>query len=106
MIERETAIKRVDGRQIEAPEVRQPFELKVGDVVQIKADGKKAAGEVGVIIGDHLYKYKRAYHIAYTVKLSDKKSVVSSPGRLRFLRREEQEPSADTEPTATSKADI
>ena len=106
MIERETAIRAVDGRQIEAPEKRQPFTLEVGDVVQLKADGKKAAGEIGVIIGSHLYRHKRGFGIAYTVKLSDSKSIQAGAGRLRFLRREEEETTADTEPTATDKANI
>ena len=92
MIEREKAIKSVSNRRIEAPEVRNIFDYQVGDVIQIKADGKRAAGKIGVIIGVRAFKpheklpYGLEYDLAYTIKLSDQEAIEVSAGRMRFLR--------------------
>lgn len=92
MIERETAIKSVSNRRIEAPEARRALDYQIGDIIQIKADGRRAAGQIGVIIGMRAYKpheklpYNLEYDLAYTIKLSDQEAVEVSANRMRFLR--------------------
>ena len=88
MIQRETAMLKAENRDFETPETRQPINLKIGDVVQVRADGKKAAGKIGVIIGSSLYERKRNFYISYTIKLSDTESIQADGSRLRFLRRD------------------
>lgn len=91
-MKRETAIKSTSNRRIEAPECRD-LDYLVGDVVQIKADGKKYAGKMGVIIGIRAVVYDAGNaDLAYTIKLSDKKSVEVSAYRLRFLRHGDEMP--------------
>lgn len=95
MIERETAIKTAANRRIETPETRRILDFAEGDYVQIIGKGI-ATGKVGVIIGIRLITFTKdnGADIAYTVKLSDTKSVEVCGGRLRFLRHSEdkQEP--------------
>ena len=88
MIQREKAIKTAANRRIEAPEISRAWDYNIGDVVQLKADGKKYAGKMGVIIGIRAIVYDETdtADLAYTIKLSDKKSIEVSAYRLRFLR--------------------
>ena len=86
MIEREKAIKSAENRRIEVPEKRCELDYYVGDIVQLKA-GRKYGGKVGVIIGIRLFKYQDGEEdLAYTVKLSDRKSVEVSARRINFIR--------------------
>lgn len=86
MIEREKAIKSAENRRIEVPERRCELDYYVGDIVQLKAGGK-FAGRTGVIIGIRAVDYDDGTEdLAYTIKLSDRKSVEVSAKRLRFLR--------------------
>ena len=96
MIEREKAIKSAANRRIEAPEITRAWDYNVGDVVQIRADGKKYAGKMGVIIGIRAITYDKngTSDLAYTIKLSDKKSVEVSAYRLRFLRHGDEKAAA------------
>lgn len=97
MIKRETAIKSVHNRRVESPETRLILDYSVGDVVQIKADGRKLSGKMGVIIGIRAIQYNESgdFDLAYTVRLSDQKSVEVSAYRLRFLRHGDQVPGSD-----------
>ena len=90
MIERETAIKTAANRRIETPETRRILDFAEGDYVQIIGKGI-ASGKVGVIIGIRLITFTHGADIAYTVKLSDTKSVEVCGGRLRFLRHSNEE---------------
>ena len=97
MMKRETAMKSVSKRQIEAPEKRCELDYYVGDVVQLKA-GKKYGGRLGVIIGIRLFKYQDGIEdLAYTVKLSDSKSVEVSARRINFIRHGDEKAAAPEE---------
>lgn len=83
----EKAIKTAGNRRIETPETRLLLDFTEGDYVQIVGNGE-FAGMTGVIIGTRVFKYDKDDHddLAYTVRLSDKKSIEVSAGRIRFLR--------------------
>lgn len=93
MRNKETAIKTAENRRIETPETRRLFDYSVGDYIQITGNGE-AAGKVGQIIGIRNFYYEKdgGADLAYTVKLSDKKSIEISAGRMRFLRHAEEPP--------------
>lgn len=84
---RETAIKSVHNRRVETPETRRLMDFEVGDIVQIKSDGGKAAGKMGMVIGIRLFEYQKDGEpdLAYRIKLSDTESIEVSAGRMRFL---------------------
>lgn len=89
----EKAIKTAGNRRIETPETRLLLDYSVGDTVQIFGKGE-SAGAVGVIIGIRVFEYDKdgREDLAYTVRLSDKKSVQVSAGRIRFLRHADGTP--------------
>ena len=92
-------MKKIDGRQIEAPELRRDLDYYVGDVVQLKADGKKDAGRIGVIIGIRAYTHKDGTDdLGYRIKLSDNEATEASGQRLRFLSHRGKLPEVDQLP--------
>lgn len=91
MISREKAIKSATNRLIETPETRRVFDYSVGDYIQITGKGNNA-GAIGTIIGIRAFHYDRdnGEDLAYTIKLSDSKSIEVSAGRMRFLRHADE----------------
>ena len=91
-MQREKATVAAKNRQAETAETRRVLDYQVGDLVQIVADGKPAAGRIGVIVGLRLHEENRKnpyglkYNFAYTVKFSDTESIEVHGGRIRFLR--------------------
>lgn len=76
----------------ESPEVKRMMDYQIGDIVQLRADGKPFAGQIGVIIGRDYILIKENYHFVYTIKLSDRTSVKAGSGRIRFLRHADEPP--------------
>lgn len=91
-MQREKATVAAKNRQAETAETRRVLDYQVGDLVQIIADGKTAAGKIGVIVGLRLYEEHRKnpygikYNFSYTVKFSDTESIDVHGERMRFLR--------------------
>lgn len=86
-MKRETAMLNVDGRRIEAPEIRQPEPLDfcIGDHVKITRG--EGAGAIGVIIGDRVYKNRHGeYYLKYTIQLSDKEAIEAKAWQLEYIR--------------------
>lgn len=81
-----TEIKRA--KRIVSPETFEPLDYETGDLVQVVADGKRAAGQIGTIIGIQLRKCHGRDMFFYTVRFSNKDSIRTTSNRLRFLSRE------------------
>lgn len=62
------------------------LDIQVGDVVQLRADGKPHAGKIGQVIGIRYIKGDKTDLLGYTIKFSDKKSVEVNGARITILR--------------------
>lgn len=75
-------------KEISADELSRALDYKIGDIVQIRADGLPCSGRLGEIIGISLYKSRadREDALSYSIKLSDNESFACTCHRLRLVR--------------------
>lgn len=70
-------------------ELRRALDYQVGDIVQLKPDGKEFSGQLGVIIGISTCKEQnpeKGCTLSYRLKLSDSKGIAVAPRRIRLVR--------------------
>lgn len=68
------------------PRLLKDFDFKVGDLVQLKADGQEFAGKVGEIIGIRYIERKGEGLLSYTIRFSDNEATEANGGRLKVVR--------------------
>lgn len=81
----ETAIKQRETAAA-VPKNLKDFDFKVGDVVQMKADGQKIAGRVGEIIGIRYIERKGEGLLSYTIRFSDNESIEANASNFVVVR--------------------
>ena len=68
------------------PRLLTDFDFKVGDLVQLKADGQAYAGKVGEIIGIRYIERKGEGLLSYTIRFSDNEATETNASRLKVVR--------------------
>lgn len=70
------------------PQTKSFIDYETGDIVQVRATGKRYTGRIGMIIGVRYTKFDRSGDgLIYTVKFSDNESCDYVAKNLTFVRR-------------------